>query len=375
MPSDCRMMRNSHNTVNSSNMDERGRHRDGDDGTSASSAENEISRLLPTPHSDRGDGNASSLCKKDYDIDPLRHIAPLTLSRASKAIVALLLSPVIGSLLGLLTIVMCLGPNFLRHAWISWFIPKACRSVDQQFEPERRKLLYDVSGRVLDVGSGGGAYLRYCYGSRSKVTAIVALEPVWELHGIIRAEADKQQQRRPQSDDNPNDNDCRPSLTILAMDVETYVKEQLPKGSKPEQLFDWVILGNVLCEVRDQQSTLRAIDQCLKPGGRVYFSEHVACSTKLSCNGKSFWLDCNRRFQSLINPWWRTVSGGCNVNRDTLDAIVAVPGWHVISWCFRRSTSVIVGPMVLGLAQKTTKRFCVRTHRVALPKAHRCASD
>ena len=38
---------------------------------------------------------------------------------------------------------------------------------------------------------------------------------------------------------------------------------------------DWIILGNVLCELPEPAKQLRLLDARLKPGGRVFFSEHV----------------------------------------------------------------------------------------------------
>ena len=38
---------------------------------------------------------------------------------------------------------------------------------------------------------------------------------------------------------------------------------------------DWIILGNVLCELPEPEQQLRLLDSLLKPGGRVIFSEHV----------------------------------------------------------------------------------------------------
>jgi len=48
-----------------------------------------------------------------------------------------------------------------------------------------------------------------------------------------------------------------------------FEKELGPKS------VDWIILGNVLCEIPDVDEALRILDRLLKPGGRVYYSEHV----------------------------------------------------------------------------------------------------
>jgi len=219
---------------------------------------------------------------------------------------------------------MYFAPLRLKNRLDSWWLPLICGKLDEEFAPERKVLLAECAGRVLDVGSGGGAYMRYF----QRATAITALEPVQELHTTIRKQAAS---HGIQSD----------RLTVLAMDAETFA-EQASCDDHNEESFDWVILGNVLCEAENPGTTLEAIDQLLKPGvGRVYFSEHIACPA--GC-----W---ERRLQEWINPLWCTISNGCNVNRDSLHAIYNMSNWKVIHWTYN-SVKVGMGPFVLGLATK-----------------------
>ncbi|CAD7971255.1 unnamed protein product [Amoebophrya sp. A25] len=89
---------------------------------------------------------------------------------------------------------------------------------------------------------------------------------------------------------------------------------------------DWIILGNVLCEVPDPQEIVRDLDALLRPGGFVYFSEHVGYLPKNS------W---HRWRQDIIAPWWQRVSDGCNCNRDTLEIMnSAAPSWDIQSFEF-----------------------------------------
>ena len=155
-------------------------------------------------------------------------------------------------------------------------------------------------------------------------THVVALEPMSELHAVIREEAE---QWLPQ----------HTTMDVVSLHLDEYLNQY------PDQVgtFDWVILGNVLCEVPCVETTLRSVNQILKDEGQVYFSEHIGCKC-------SSW---QRRLQNMLNPWWKTVSGGCNINRDSLDLIQAIPDWEVISWNFH-TLRVGLGPFVLGLAQK-----------------------
>lgn len=104
----------------------------------------------------------------------------------------------------------------LRGTVFSTFLPRIMQVVDTEFQPERRALLAHVAGRVLDVGSGGGAYMKYLQGAEQ----VVALEPVTELHPVIRETAAAQ---------NISKISCIASMDELS----------------PTERFDWIILGNV----------------------------------------------------------------------------------------------------------------------------------
>ena len=107
--------------------------------------------------------------------------------------------------------------------------------------------------------------------------------------------------------------------------------------------FDWVILGNVLCEVPDQEGVLGHVSRLLRPGGSVYFSEHIA-------HPPGTFL---RWVQERLNPWWCCVSDGCNMNRPTLDRMLdqfaSRDGWVVQYW--QVDVGMLV-PFVLGVATK-----------------------
>jgi SAM-dependent methyltransferase len=209
-----------------------------------------------------------------------------------------------------------------------WFVTdfsSVMKTVGELFDVERKELLQRNIGpndRILDLGAGSGYYLKYL----CRCSKLVAIEPVVNFHetyktAAILAGMDESQ------------------VEMHACDIETYVRD-VPeaKGS-----FDWVILGNVLCEVSNQVSTLRCVNHLLKPRGHVYFCEHVAMP-------KGTWT---RRIQDLINPVWRTAGAGCNCNRDSLVVIRSTPGWEVISWQYSGYRAGL-GLWVLGLAMKNT---------------------
>lgn len=181
---------------------------------------------------------------------------------------------------------------------------------------QRKLLLSKIQGRVLDVGAGGGGYFSYYAG---KVSSVVALEPFRDLHPVLREKAEEV------GIQNENIRICQDPVEIF----------------QDDEGFDWIILGNVLCEVRNVGSALKAVDRLLKPGGNVYFCEHV---------GRPHG-DWRRLYQNIFNPFWCKVSGGCNCNHDSLTMIQQIPNWDVVSWQFE-SIQVGLGPVVMGLAKK-----------------------
>lgn len=62
--------------------------------------------------------------------------------------------------------------------------------------------------------------------------------------------------------------------------------------------YDWIILGNVLCEVpeKDLPDVIKGLDRALKPGGKVFYSEHTAWDWST----RPFY----RLLQELVAPVW-----------------------------------------------------------------------
>ncbi|GAA3772924.1 class I SAM-dependent methyltransferase [Streptomyces chiangmaiensis] len=109
-----------------------------------------------------------------------------------------------------------------------------------------------------------------------------------------------------------------PALRALARDsaaampapieVTDGLAERLPTE---DAAFDAAVTSLALCSVADQQAALHEIRRVLRPGGRLYFLEHVRADTP----GLA-WL------QRLLDATvWPHLFGGCHTSRDTLAAI------------------------------------------------------
>lgn len=297
------------------------------------------------------------------------HIPPTPLfQKVRNGVLCLWFLPV---LLGLLSCFTCLsflplvGSTFTSFV-ASHFIPFIMGRTDKLLRNIRKELLKNISGVVLDFGAGSGIYMKYCFpaevpgvrttarpdggGSEQeggsipvvtgreartqlrRVTRYIALEPNTLLHSNIR-EQERELRKGYSGAVEP------PEVEVKGQYLEDYCK-----GAVKQQL-DWIILGNVLCEVPDPETIVRQLDSLLKPGGKVFFCEHVRYPA-------SSW---KRQLQDILNPWWSRVSDGCNCNRASIEMLErSRPNWVVESWTFDH-----VGVMPwntlfkIGLAVKT----------------------
>lgn len=181
-------------------------------------------------------------------------------------------------------------------SWIAKLLPNVMKSLDKAFKKVKTELTSEIAGgRVLDVGAGGGGWLNYL----GEADEIVELEPNANLNSALRASI---------AAFLAGSNNSKPRTKKVEI-VNKFVSD-LP----PHELFDYVILGNVLCEVPDQLAVLREVEARLKPGGRVIFLEHVLDEGFIGV------------FQRTFNWWWCVASAGCNCNRRSLRSIQRVFG-------------------------------------------------
>jgi ubiquinone/menaquinone biosynthesis C-methylase UbiE len=182
---------------------------------------------------------------------------------------------------------------------------------------EKRAMVVPMArGHVLEIGIGSGNNLPFY--DATKVQHLTAIDPLPELW------------KKRQID-----------LSQLPFEVEYIIGEaEVIPFSK--NTFDTVVSTFTLCSVHNPNRVVKEIHRVLKPGGKLIFSEHGKSPQK-----KIF------RKQNMLNPLWRRVSGGCNLNRD-IPAILNnkgfitddlttgyMPGWRLASYSYWGSASKI----------------------------------
>lgn len=144
---------------------------------------------------------------------------------------------------------------------------------------QREQLIPKAEGHVLEIGIGSGNSLEIYEGSR--VTHLTAIDPSLELW------------KRRKTD-----------LSALDFPVKHILgyADQIPFE---DSIFDTVVSTYTLCSVRRVKETLKEMHRVLKPGGKLIFAEHGRAPD-----------EGLERLQNRINPLWRRIGGGCNLNRD-----------------------------------------------------------
>ncbi|MGK2739263.1 class I SAM-dependent methyltransferase [Tepidicaulis sp. LMO-SS28] len=180
---------------------------------------------------------------------------------------------------------------------------------------QRRKVVPMAEGRILEIGIGTGLNLDYY--DPSKVEKLIGLDPSEESWRIAGSRAKD-----------------------LPFDVEFIglPGEEIPLDANS---VDTVLVTFSLCTIPDPHMALEGMRRVLRPGGKLIFCEHGAAP------------DANvRKWQDRINPVWKAVCGGCNLNRE-IPTIIGGAGFEVkqMETMYLPSTPRFAGFNYWGTAQ------------------------
>ena len=158
---------------------------------------------------------------------------------------------------------------------------------------ERRRVLGDARGDVLEIGFGTGLNLPHYPAGR--IASLTIVDPVEHLPERVEARI------------------ARAPFPVERAHLDA---ERLPFAAGS---FDTVVSTWTVCSIPDPVAALREIRRVLRPDGSFLFLEHGLSTRPLVA-----------RLQHLWNPVQRVVACGCNVDRE-IDRLVAAAGLSVRS--------------------------------------------
>ncbi len=143
---------------------------------------------------------------------------------------------------------------------------------------QRAKVVPLAGGEVLEIGVGSGLNLPFY--DPTRVKKLWGLEPSAEMRRLAQR-----------------------AVRSLSFEFEfiDLPGEEIPLDASS---VDTVLVTYTLCTIPETETALRGMARVLRPGGRLIFCEHGAAP------------DAGvRRWQDRVNPVWRRLSGGCELNR------------------------------------------------------------
>lgn len=147
---------------------------------------------------------------------------------------------------------------------------------------QRRKVVPLAAGDVLEIGAGSGLNLPFY--DAAKVKSLTCVEPSAELWAKAQPQA----------------------APFPVTHLQTFA-ETMPVAP---QSADTIVLTYTLCTIPDPMAALAAMRRALRPNGTLLFCEHGQAPDR----GVAKW-------QARINPIWKAIAGGCNLNRPIPDLL------------------------------------------------------
>lgn len=179
------------------------------------------------------------------------------------------------------------------NVYDKWILPRLTDLVMRNKEATRYRsqLVPEACGTVLEIGVGSGLNLPY-YGTA--VSRLYGLDPSEELLQMARKKA---------------------SAAPFPVEFLAHTGEEIPLD---DCCFDTIVTTWTLCTIPDPVKALKEMRRVLKPGGSLLFAEH------------GFAPDASvRSWQERLNPLWRRITGGCNLNRK-MDELIRTSGFRIV---------------------------------------------
>ena len=171
-----------------------------------------------------------------------------------------------------------------------------------------------AEGKVLEIGIGSGLNLPFY--DKSKLDELWGLDPSEGLSEMAKQVADEE-----------------------AMEVN-FISAGAEEIPLPDNHFDSVLVTYTMCTIPEVDRANKEIQRVLKSNGKMIFCEHGLAPDKNI-----------KKWQNRINPFWKKLAGGCNINRN-IPSLIQESGFDIIDLeeMYLPSTPKIAGYNYWGYA-------------------------
>ena len=204
----------------------------------------------------------------------------------------------------------------IKKSYEKYLLPKLldCCCSTKPINYQRKKIVPNASGNILEIGIGSGLNLPFY--EKSKINNLYGIDPSSELCDMAKKTA----------------SDYEIDVNLLINGAEEI---ELPKDS-----IDTVVMTYTLCTIPNPMDALKEIKRVMKNDAKMLFCEHGTAPDKNII-----------KWQNRINPIWGKLFGGCNINRD-IPNILKENGFKIntLDQMYLPSTPKIVGYNYWGTA-------------------------
>jgi len=173
---------------------------------------------------------------------------------------------------------------------------------------QRKKVIPQAQGLTLEIGIGSGLNLSFY--DKNRVSKIVGIDPT------------------------PHKKALTDAISECSIPTE-FIQTSAVSLEMENDTFDTIVSTYTFCTIPELEKCLLEMKRVLKPSGKLIFCEH----------GKAPDVDVLKK-QNRINPIWKRISGGCNLNRDIPEYLSSngfkihnletmyLPGWKPATFNF-----------------------------------------
>ena len=167
-----------------------------------------------------------------------------------------------------------------------------CACASKPILRQRQKVVPLAEGKVLEIGIGSGLNLPFY--EKSKIDEVWGLDPSEELSAMARIVADQES---------------------IEVNFISSGAEEIPL---PDNHFDSVLITYTMCTIPEVLRANQEIRRVLRENGKMIFCEHGEAPDENI-----------RKWQKRINPFWRKIAGGCNINRK-IPSLIQDSGFDIV---------------------------------------------